>query len=648
MRQRATLLAAGLLSAAALVAAACDDGGAGAATGAAPDVETSESPTADHAFVEKLRAQRDWPKDPSDGGGRGWFAQPDPARVVASTAERFEIVYEVGPEGVAAGGAITLQLPRVGAWSVPRLGAEGRRGYTRVESDPPGARLRAGAEGRKLRIEALEALAPGTRLRIHYGAGPRKARTGRYAAEATYFWISVDGDGDGVGELVADSPVLAVLPTRPTRVHVALESVVRPGDPVRVSVALFDTFGNAGLPVTGEVTLTGGEGLELPAAVTLGPEDAGVGIAVGRAVSPGVYRVHAQAGELSGESNPLLVSTEAPRILWADLHGHSQRSDGTGTPEHYFRYARDVAALDVVALTDHDHHGPLYLDGHPESWREIEEATLAFNDPGHFVTLLGYEWTSWIHGHRHVLFFGNGGRVRSFLDPETDTPRELWQSLAGEAAITIAHHSAGGPMATNWEIPPDPTFEPVTEIVSTHGSSESADTPARIGDAVDGNYVRDALARGYQLGFVGSGDTHNGHPGLAHVRSRSGGLAAILSEELTREGVLDALRARRVYATNGPRIALQAQLAGNTMGAVLPADTYGESPELAVRVLAVEPLDRVDVVRAGAVVETVPGEGRVALDFTRALPPLTPGEYVYVRAVQRDGGAAWSSPFFAE
>ena len=27
---------------------------------------------------------------------------------------------------------------------------------------------------------------------------------------------------------------------------------------------------------------------------------------------------------------------------------------------------------------------------------------------------------------------------------------------------------------------------------------------------------------------------------------------------------------------------------------------------------------------------------------------LEPGEYLYVRAVQEDGGAAWSSPFFVD
>ena len=76
---------------------------------------------------------------------------------------------------------------------------------------------------------------------------------------------------------------------------------------------------------------------------------------------------------------------------------------------------------------------------------------------------------------------------------------------------------------------------------------------------IPGNTVRDALERGYRLGFVGSGDSHDGHPGLVHLASGgSGGLAGILAKARTREAVLEALRARRVYATNGPRIVLTA------------------------------------------------------------------------------------------
>ena len=42
------------------------------------------------------------------------------------------------------------------------------------------------------------------------------------------------------------------------------------------------------------------------------------------------------------------------RLFWGDVHGHSAISDGKGSPGDYFTYARDVARLDFVVLTDHD------------------------------------------------------------------------------------------------------------------------------------------------------------------------------------------------------------------------------------------------------------------------------------------------------
>jgi hypothetical protein len=64
-------------------------------------------------------------------------------------------------------------------------------------------------------------------------------------------------------------------------------------------------------------------------------------------------------------------------------------------------------------------------------------------------------------------------------------------------------------------------------------------------------------------------------------------------------------------------------------------------------VVADSPLERVDIVRGGRVVEQVACDGLVDFRLDRSLEPLRAGEYLYVRAVQKDGGAAWSSPFFA-
>jgi hypothetical protein len=335
--------------------------------------------------------------------------------------------------------------------------------------------------------------------------------------------------------------------------------------------------------------------------------------------------------------------------LWADLHGHSGLSDGTGTPKDYYRYARDVAGLDVAALTDHDHWGMQPLAIHPELWEEVRRETELFHRPGQFVTLLGYEWTSWIHGHRHVLYFSDQGRVFSSVDPEYESPVELWDALRGSRALTFAHHSAGGPVATNWGIAPDPELEPVTEIVSVHGSSEALDSPSAIYSPVVGNFVRDVLNQGYQLGFVGSGDGHDGHPGLAHLNAASGGLAAILSQDLTREAVLEAMRSRRVYATNGPRILLQVSLGGHPMGATIEArwmkDLSSEERRLEIEAVGPGILQQMDLIRSGQIVETVVcGDSRCSASLT--VRDLEAGEYLYVRVVQTDGGAAWSSPFF--
>jgi hypothetical protein len=354
-------------------------------------------------------------------------------------------------------------------------------------------------------------------------------------------------------------------------------------------------------------------------------------------------------GGIAGESNPMEVSARSPRILWGDLQGHSGISDGTGTPEDYFAYARDVAALDVAALTDHDHWGMLKLDGNSDLWERIRTAVADHHEPGRFVALLGYEWTSWIHGHRHVLYFENRGEVFSSVDEAYESPVDLWAALRdqGVPALTVAHHSAGDPIAVNWEIPPDPELEPITEIVSVHGVSEAADAPSVIHAPVPGNFVRDQLDRGYRFGFVGSTDGHDGHPGLAHLASGQGGLAAILAEDATREAILEALRQRRCYATNGARIILRAALDGQRMGSTVEPPA-GETALLWIHATGTAPIGLVEVIRSGQVVERTDAQGAWEVTAAQELNGLASGEYVYVRVIQADGGLAWSSPFYVE
>ena len=620
---------------------------------AAPRPAPSGPPGARWDIVEMLRESRAQVHHPSDGGGKAWreTAPGEPAGATAGRAGRFTVVYEAGPEGIATGGMVYLQVSPFWGWSTPQTERPDAPGYTTVATVPPDLALAARTLDRQLLgLEVTgRPLAAGDRVRIVYGAGAAGARVDRYAERGSRFWIAVDGDGDGVRRFLPDSPAVDIAAGAPATMLLTAPSVVRPGAAARIAIACLDGAGNTGVALEGPVAFEPAAGVDLPA-VTLAAGDGGRATATAVFHEPGIVRLRATGpGGLAAESNPVLVSAEAPAILWGDLHGHSHLSDGTGTPDDYFAYARDVAALDVAALTDHDHWGILPLDSHPALWEEIRAAVARFHAPGRFVTLLGYEWTSWIYGHRHVLYFDDDGPVLSSVDPAYESPRQLWQALAGRRALTFAHHSAGGPIPTDWTIAPDPVLEPVTEVASVHGASEAPDAPKTIYKPVAGNFVRDALGRGYRLGFIGSGDSHDGHPGLAHLAAPSGGLAAILAGDVTREGVLAALRARRTYATNGPRIILQVALGTHPMGTTVAAGPSGSVAEtLVARAIAPAPLERLDVVSGAAVVATFDAGGAREVAVEHDLADLRAGDWVYVRAVQADGGAAWSSPIFVE
>ncbi len=612
-------------------------------------------PTAVVSVVRNLRADLEAPRHASDGGGTAWL-EDGPREVMISTRHAWTVVYEAGPLGVALGGVVYFMTSPYWGWDdSPQAAYDDLPGFTEATTEAEGVELDL-LESRDNLIGVHiggRALREGERIRIVYGAGKVGARADKFREKGSTFWIAVDGDGDGVRKLIDECPRIDVVAGPPSGLWITVPTAVAVGEEVRVALALTDARGNAGPDWSGDVVFVEvPEGVELPERVPLGPESGGTASVDARITTTGLFTLHARLDpplpgtpdDFSYTSNPTLASESPRRVLWADLHGHSQLSDGTGTAEDYFRYARDVSALDVVALTDHDHWGVRFIDQNLEMWDEIQRVTKEFHEPNRFVTLLGYEWTSWIHGHRHVLYFQDEGELHSSMDPEKESPAQLWDALRGQQALTFAHHSAGGPIGTDWSYVPDPVIEPITEIMSVHGSSEARDSPQRIYSSIPGNFVRDVLDRGMRFGFIGSGDSHDGHPGLTHLAGPQGGLAAILADELTRESVLEAMRARRVYATNGERILLRASLSGHRMGSTLEE---GGTYELRVHVVGTGPLSAVDVIHSGELYSIdCGGEQEVILPTLAA--ELEAGDYLYVRVRQENGGLAWSSPFYVD
>lgn len=619
------------------------------ATGGRPgDLPATARQELHQALLEDLAA----PRHASDGQGRAWRVA-DPTRdgpFQAGGTGTFELVFEVGPAGIAEGGAVFLQASPWWGWSTPQVEGPGLDGYTILSVDPPlpaGVTLAPATLDQGLLAVFAQggALPAGTRLTFLYGAGRAGAVVDRFAEHESPLWFAVDGDGDGVRKVIADPPTVDITAGPPERLLVTVSSSARPGRPARLTVTLVDGRGNAGYPFEGDVDLPAPRAPGLPDRVTLARADGGHRTVPWVPTAAGTWRVEARVGSLSATSNPLVVRDDAPEVRWADLHGHSVLSDGSGTPEDWYAYARDVAALDAAALTDHDHWGLQPLDQHPALWDRIRAATRSFHAPGQFVTLLGYEWTSWTWGHRHVLYVGDDGPILSSLDPATDTPGELARALAalpGVEALVMAHHPAGGPVAAAWDAVPDPRQEPLLEVVSVHGCSEAADCPGPIYDAVPGAFARDILRAGGRFGFSGGGDGHDGHPGLTRLAGPAGGLTAIQGAAVDRTSIASALRARRTWATNGPRIWVDATLGGLPMGAPVPPGVA----ELHVEIHGTAPLDRVEVLLGDGSVEALPTDGGLDLEARRTLT-LPRGGFAYLRVVQRDGGLALVSPWTA-
>ena len=644
-----------------------------------PDSRPSEFPPTARASVhEEFLRDLAAPRHSSDGGGSVQLILPEgeDGSVVCASRGRWEFEFTAGPEGIATGGALFFLAPPFWGWSTPQSVSPERAGFTTVSSGAAGVELEAlTVDQNLLRIQVSgRALAAGETIRLVYGAGDALAMADTYAERDSRFYFKVDGDGDGVSALVREMPSIHVRPGPAARMTATLPTTAEPGEELELCLALLDVFANTGVEFEGVVRLESEPaGLELPSLHEFAASERGAARVACRAQTPGTYRVRARVELESGEelerlSNPLRVASGVRRVFWGDLHGHSGLSDGTGTPADYFAYARDVSALDLVVLTDHDHFGVRFLDAHPELWEQIQESVREAHEPGEFLVLPGYEWTSWLYGHRHVLYFDGAERqpLASSLSSETLTPTQLWESLRGKQALTLAHHSAGGAVATDWSFPPDPVLEPVTEVMSVHGSSEAWDSPSRIYSPVEDNFVRDQLERGYQLGFIGSGDGHDGHPGHTHLapgagyrrarpdprgqraaeRLGNGGLAAIRAAELSSEAVLDALRARDVYATSGPRIWLATALAGHRMGSDVLAAELPQRAPLVIAVSGCSGLEYVELIRRGRPIERIDCRQELDVLFEVELEDLLPEDFVYVRVLQNDGALAWSSPFF--
>lgn len=230
----------------------------------------------------------------------------------------------------------------------------------------------------------------------------------------------------------------------------------------------------------------------------------------------------------------------------------------------------------------------------------MQEAVAEANNPGKFVTFLGYEW----HGNRRRYGDHNVYYLKDY-EPlySSETLQELYRNLKRTDAVAIPHHTGYqvGERGKDWNIH-DEELSPFVEVYSSHGSSEGCDVPfpldynLSMGPRVSGGTVQDGLNRGYKLGIIASGDNHRDYPG-----EWGNGLMAVFAEELTRESLWEAFKKRRVYGVTGDRIQLYFSINGHIMGEAFNSDSPAN---ISVEAIGSHAIDRIEIIKNGTVMHT--------------------------------------------
>ncbi len=401
-------------------------------------------------------------------------------------------------------------------------------------------------------------LSPGDTLTIRLGdrrAGSPGLRMQTYCEDPFRILVLADVFATCNWALLPNQPGVKIVPGAPITHRAILPTLRRPGDAFSLALRADDAWGNPSAGLSGRVHLRASapvaglpEAFDWPAGARAHRIE-GLSAAATEALTIDWLD---EAGQVLVTSNPLRLAATELLPFWADLHGQSGESVGSGTITQLATYARDLACVDAICHQAND------FQVTPEAWSHFNEVFAAFDEPGRFVFLPGYEWSgnTALGGDRNVIFPAEGRTMRrschalveNLADAATDAldARALHAALKAEGKPVLCVPHVGGRYA-NLFFAHDRALERSVEVHSDWGTFDWL--------------LEDAFAVGARVGIVANSDGHKGRQGASHPGGSQfgsyGGLTCLLAEDLTRNGIFGALMRRHHYGTtNGTRVFL--------------------------------------------------------------------------------------------
>jgi hypothetical protein len=520
--------------------------------------------------------------------------------VVVGSFSTWIITFTVGEYAMDVGGGLKIGTRRQADFGHPQFDDPAADNYATVTCSREAARFDTNFDhrGHKRPFNAVTVvrltaspLYPGDTITITLGdtsGGSRGLGVQSFPESASDFAVFLDPLSSGEYKRVyCQSPNFKIL-TGPSEYYtVVAPTLAQAGTPFRVQVRGNDKYGNPTPLDAAGLTLNANPDIKFDLTRSNGRATWIEGVIL---EGKGVRRIELKQGDnLLATTNPIVVSDEPGEVIcWGDTQAQTASTVGVGTPDEYFAYARDCAAID---FTTHQGNDFILSDADLE---EVRLAALKYNEPGRFAAFFGWEWSgpTGTGGDRNVMFLDDEGPIfrsshwqlrddelaHDASSTEAVHARDLQGKMrdyiaeTGRKVIMVPH--IGG-RRSDFQAQ-DPELEPVFEICSNHGVFEWR--------------LHEFLAAGVKVGIVGASDDHTCRPGLAYPSTPEmtvlGGLGAVSTTEHSRQGIYDGMMARNCYGTTGARIYLDVAANGHRMGVItttqgpieISGTVYGTAP----------------------------------------------------------------------
>nr|WP_314544655.1 CehA/McbA family metallohydrolase [uncultured Massilia sp.] len=347
-----------------------------------------------------------------------------------------------------------------------------------------------------------------------------------------------------------------------------------------------------------------------------------------------------------------------------DCHGAQEPQSAPFGPDAAWPYALRHG-LDILMVSEHNHmydgSSATKTDADPAAARALYRAGLdsarAFNDAHKgFLALYGLEWGVISNGGHLNIFNGDEllgwektAKGDLLADVETARgdygalyalmQRRGWIGQFNHPALTGQFAVGGKPLAYT---PEGDAAMALCEVMNSSAFSTSEDE----GETRRSNFEQACnklLEAGYHVAFSSNQDNH-----CANWGASAGNRTAVLVPNgvpITRDSFVEALRARRVFATMDKDAQLVFTANGHLMG-----ERFANSGPLRLQVRFAGAPGRsaaaVEIVEGvpgrGGEVTTLPGKADVQL------VPAPGPHFYYAKVTQDDGRILWSAPVWVE